>query len=197
MFAAALMTLATPSLAQFAGQAPPADAASPPALRAASRIEQPLAMVDLLAVMSGRCPTLKIGGRDFACKSVAYAHSKEGRVNFAIALEDPADDAHVVSFSGENGKRFDDNSYELHVDRMLLNSKHRPRVHGLPVPFEEASTGMCRQFGNFAARQVSSISCTATDTKGRSYELHFESDGTPVSVRRVRQSAPNIQDPFR
>lgn len=187
MFAAAIVTFSTSSLAQHTVETTPV----------ASRIEEPVAMVDLLAVMSGRCRTLKVGGRDFACKSVAYAHTQQGRVNFAIALDDPADDAHVVSFSGENGKRFDDNSYELHVDRMLLNSKHRPRVHGLPVPFEEASTGMCRQFGNFAARQVSSISCTAADTKGHRYELHFESDGTPVSVRRVRQSAPNIQDPFR
>lgn len=147
--------------------------------------------------MSGRCKTLRIAGREFACKAVAYAHSEKGRVSFAIALDDPIDDGHVVSFSGENGKRFDDNSYELPVDRMLLNSKHRPKVHGLPVPSEEASTGMCRQFGNFAARRVSSVTCSATDLKGQSYELQFESDGTPVSVRRVRQSAPTIQDPFR
>jgi hypothetical protein len=36
----------------------------------------------------------------------------EGRVNFSVTLDDPADDSHVVYFSGENGKRFDDNSCE-------------------------------------------------------------------------------------
>jgi hypothetical protein len=103
----------------------------------------------------------------------------------------------VISFSGENGKRADDNSYDLPIDRMLLNSKDRPRVDGLPVPAQESSTGSCRQTGNFAARKVSSVTCSATDANGRKYELAFESDGRPVSVRRVRQSAPTIQDPFR
>jgi hypothetical protein len=153
--------------------------------------------IDLLALMSGTCKTLKIAGREFACKAVAYAHGDRGRVNFAVAVDDPADDSHVVSFSGENGKRADDNSYELPIDRMLLNSKDRPRVDGLPVPAEQTSTGVCRQTGNFAARQVSNITCSATDSEGRRYELLFVSDGTPVSVRRVRQSAPSIQDPFK
>ncbi|WP_246767911.1 hypothetical protein [Bradyrhizobium sp. CCBAU 53340] len=154
-------------------------------------------MTDLLALMSGKCTTLKIAGRDYACKAVAYAHTESGRISFAVALEDPADDGHVVSFSGENGKRFDDNSYELPVDRMLLNSKHRPKVHGLPVPSEEASTGVCRQFGNFAARKVSSVTCTATDSRGQKYELLFVSDGSPIGVRRVRQSAASSNDLFK
>ncbi|WGD53416.1 hypothetical protein QA641_05710 [Bradyrhizobium sp. CB1650] len=155
------------------------------------------ALIDLLALMSGKCKTLKIAGRTFACKTVAYAHGDKGRVNFAVAVDDPSDDSHVVSFSGENGKRADDNSYELPIDRMLLNSKNRPRVDGLPVPAEQASTGVCRQTGNFAARKVSDITCSATDSEGRRYELLFVSDGTPVSVRRIRQSAPSIQDPFK
>ena len=154
-------------------------------------------IIDLLALMSGKCKTLKIAGREFACKAVAYAHGDKGRVNFAVAVDDPADESHVVSFSGENGTRHDDNSYELPVDRMLLNSKDRPRVDGLPVPAEQTSTGVCRQTGNFAAKQVSSITCSAIDTSGRSYELLFVSDGRPVSVRRVRQSAPSIHDPFK
>jgi hypothetical protein len=153
--------------------------------------------IDLLALISGHCKTLKVAGRTFACKTVAYAHGDKGRVNFAVAVDDPTDKDHVVSFSGENGKRADDNSYELPIDRMLLNSKDRPKVDGLPVPAEQVSTGVCRQTGNFAAKKVKDVTCSATDSEGRSYELLFVSDGTPVSVRRIRQSAPSIQDPFK
>jgi hypothetical protein len=156
----------------------------------------PNAFIDLLALMSGHCKTLKVDGRSFACKTVAYAHGDKGRVNFAVAVDDPDDESHVVSFSGENGKRADDNSYQLPIDRMLLNSKDRPKVDGLPVPAEQPSTGTCRQTGNFAARKVTDITCSATDSEGRRYELLFVSDGSPVSVRRIRQSAPSIQDPF-
>jgi hypothetical protein len=142
---------------------------------------------DVFALMSGTCSILKIAGRDFACRAVAFFHSGQGRTNFTIALDDPADDSHVVSFSGENGRREQDNLYELPIDRMLLNSKDRPKVDGLPVPFVELSAGMCKQHGNFATGQISSISCTATDKNGRKYELQFESDGSPMNVRRVRQ----------
>lgn len=158
---------------------------------------QQTALIDLLALMSGHCKTFKVAGRSFACKTVAYAHGDKGRVNFAVAVDDPSDDNHVVSFSGENGKRADDNSYELPIDRMLLNSKDRPKVDGLPVPAEQISTGLCRQTGNFAARKVNDVTCSATDNEGRQYELLFVSDGKPVSVRRIRQSSPSIQDPFK
>lgn len=158
---------------------------------------QQSAIIDLLALMSGHCKTLKVAGRTFACKTVAYAHGDKGRVNFAVAVDDPTDESHVISFSGENGKRADDNSYELPIDRMLLNSKDRPRIDGLPVPAEQVSTGVCRQTGNFAAKKVKDVTCSATDSEGRSYELLFVSDGRPVSVRRIRQSAPSIQDPFK
>lgn len=180
------MTLASPC---FAETSKPIPVNNPPA--------QQNAFIDLLALMSGHCKTFKVAGRPFACKTVAYAHGDKGRVNFAVAVDDPSDDGHVVSFSGENGKRADDNSYELPIDRMLLNSKHRPRVDGLPVPAEQTSTGVCRQTGNFAARKVNDVTCSATDNQGRKYELLFVSDGTPVSVRRIRQSAPSIQDPFK
>jgi len=142
---------------------------------------------DTFALMSGKCSTLKIAGRDFACRAVAFFHSGQGRTNFTIALDDPTDDSHVISFSGENGRREQDNLYELPIDRMLLNSKDRPKVDGLPVPFVELSAGICRQLGNFATREISSISCTATDKNGKKYELQFESDGSPMTVRRVRQ----------
>jgi len=185
-FMISFTALASPCLA---GSSAPIPANNPPA--------QQNSFIDLLALMSGHCKTLKVAGRTFACKTVAYAHGEKGRVNFAVAVDDPTDANHVVSFSGENGKRADDNSYELPVDRMLLNSKDRPKVDGLPVPAEQTSTGTCRQTGNFAARKVHDVTCSATDNQGRTYELLFVSDGTPVSVRRIRQSAPSIQDPFK
>lgn len=180
------ITLASPC---FAETSDPIRVNNPPA--------QQNAFIDLLALMSGHCKTLRIAGRTYACKTVAYAHGDTGRVNFAVAVDDPSDESHVVSFSGENGKRADDNSYELPIDRMLLNSKHRPRVDGLPVPAEQTSIGVCRQTGNFAAKKVNDVTCSATDSDGRKYELLFVSDGSPVSVRRIRQSAPSIQDPFK
>jgi hypothetical protein len=154
--------------------------------------------VDLYALMSGRCSTLKIAGRDFACRAVAYFHSEQGRANFTVALDDPRDQSHIISFSGENVQRTQENLYELAIDRMLLNSKDRPKVDGLPTPTVELSNGVCRQIGNFAARYVSSIWCSATDDNGKTYELRFESDGSPITLRRVRLSAPTIrQDPYR
>ncbi|MGA9089509.1 MAG: hypothetical protein WB420_10430 [Bradyrhizobium sp.] len=144
--------------------------------------------------MSGKCSTLRVAGRDFACRSVAYAHGVHGRAYFTIALDDPADHSHIISFSGENGRRSQDNLYELTVDRMLLNSKSRPKVDGLPVPFVELSAGTCKQLGNFAAGQVSSISCSATDKDGKKYELQFESDGSPITIRRVKPSPPTIRE---
>jgi len=186
VLAAILVSFASPCFAESSTALP---VNNPPA--------QLNSFVDLLALMSGHCKTLKVAGRPFACKTVAYAHDDKGRVNFAVAVDDPSDENHVVSFSGENGKRADDNSYELPIDRMLLNSKDRPKVDGLPVPAEQTSTGTCRQTGNFAAKKVNDVTCSATDSEGRKYELLFVSDGAPVSVRRIRQSAPSIQDPFK
>ena len=186
VLAAPLVALASPCFAESSTAIP---VNNPPARQNS--------LVDMLALMSGHCKTLKVAGRPFACKTVAFAHDDKGRVNFAVAVDDPSDENHVVSFSGENGKRADDNSYELPIDRMLLNSKDRPKVDGLPVPAEQTSTGLCRQTGNFAARKVNDVTCSATDSEGRTYELLFVSDGTPVSVRRIRQSSPSIQDPFR
>jgi len=145
---------------------------------------------DILALMSGKCSTLKVAGRDFACKAVAFFHGEQGRANFTIALDDPSDDSHIITFSGEKSRRDQDNLYELDIDRMLLNSKSRPKVDGLPVPFVESSVGICKQVGSFATRQVSSISCSATDRNGKKYELQFESDGSPMNVRKIKRSSP-------
>lgn len=154
--------------------------------------------VDLYALMSGTCTKLKIDGRDFACKMVAYFHTEKGRADFTVPLADPADDSHVISFSGDNGHRTQENLYVLAIDRMLTKSKERPKVDGLPVPAVQTSSGVCKQVGNFAAGKVSTISCSATDGAGKSYQLQFESDGSPITIRRVRTSEPTIkQDPYR
>jgi hypothetical protein len=143
---------------------------------------------DILALMSGKCSTLKVAGRDFKCRAVAFFQSEQGRANFTIALDDPTDESHIITFSGEEGRREQGNLYELQIDRMLLNSKNRPKVDGLPVPVVELSAGLCRQIGNFATRQLSSIACSATDRSGKSYELQFDSDGSPMSVRKIRRT---------
>ena len=153
--------------------------------------------IDLSALMTGKCNTLKLAGSDFTCKSVSYFYTKQGRANFTVFLDDSADDGHVVSFSGANGRKIGEDLYELPIDRMLLNSEDRPKIGGLPVPSVEPSAGICKQLGSFAARQVSSVSCTAMDRSGNQYELKFESDGSPITVtgqkdERVSQSPPTI-----
>jgi len=148
---------------------------------------------DLFALMAGKCVTLSVAGHDFACRTVAYVHSVQGRAYFTIALDDFADPSHIISFSGENSQRTNDNLYDLAIDRMLLNSQSRPKVDGLPVPVAVASSGRCVQLGNFAAGHVSSVVCSATDETGQEYRLRFESDGSPIMVRRVNPSAPTIR----
>jgi hypothetical protein len=144
---------------------------------------------DILALPKGRCSKLKIAGHDFACRAVAFFQNEQGRANFVIALDDPADGSHIITFSGDNARREKDDLYELQVDRMLLNSKDRPKVDGLPVPVVESSTGSCIQLGNLRTAGISSIACTATDRNGKTYELKFESDGSPTTVRRIRRSS--------
>lgn len=142
--------------------------------------------IDMFASMSGKCSTLKIAERDFSCTTVAFSHSPGGRSGFTVPLNDPDDDSHIITFSGEKSKRERDNLYELSIDRMLLKSKDRPKVDGLPTPSVELSTGTCKQIGNFATQQVSSVSCNAADGNGRKYEFQFELDGSPIRVRMIR-----------
>lgn len=149
----------------------------------------PVYDVDLYALMSGTCRNVTVAGRSYSCKAVAYFHTLRGRSEFTVVLDDPADKSHIVSFSGESTERTQDNLFELAVDRMLLKSSDRPRVDGLPVPLVEMSTGSCRQVGSFITRQVSTITCAATDQGGKKYELSFESDGSPMTLRRLRQSS--------
>ena len=151
--------------------------------------------VDMFASMAGRCSTLKVAERDFVCTTVAFFHSPGGRSSFTVPLNDPDDDSHIVTFSGEKSKRERDNLYELSIDQMLLKSKDRPKVDGLPIPSVLLSTGTCRQIGNFAAQQVSSINCDATDANGIKYKLQFESDGSPIKVRMISVSNPATSAP--
>jgi hypothetical protein len=141
----------------------------------------------IFAMMSGRCSTLKIAGRDFACRAVAFFQTEEGRANFTVALDDPDDGSHIVTFSGDNGRRPDANLYELPIDRMLLKSKDRPKADGLPVPSVESTAGLCKQVGNFVTLELSSITCSAVDKNGKKYELHYEADGAPMAVRRIKR----------
>jgi hypothetical protein len=141
----------------------------------------------VFAMMSGKCSTLKVAGRDFTCRAVAFFQTEEGRANFTVALDDPNDDSHIITFSGDNGRRPEANLYELPIDRMLLKSKDRPKADGLPVPSIESTAGMCTQVGNFVTLEVSSVSCTATDKNGKKYELRYQSDGTPMAVRRIKR----------
>ncbi|MGC1563652.1 MAG: hypothetical protein WA820_27915 [Bradyrhizobium sp.] len=86
-----------------------------------------------------------------------------------------------------------DDLYELPIDRVLLKSKDSARAAGLPTPSVEPSSGKCMQIGNFAMQQVSSVSCVATDGKGRKYELQFESDGSPIRVKAIRLVDPESE----
>jgi hypothetical protein len=145
------------------------------------------------ALMSGKCSTLKVAGSDFACKAVSFYQTELGRANFTIVLDDPKDDRHIITFSGDNGRRQDE-TYELPVDRMLLKSKDNPvNTDGLPIAAEETSSGKCRQLGSFVTGQISNISRSATDRNGMTYRLEFESDGAPTLLWHVKESQPTIQ----
>ena len=141
----------------------------------------------IFAMMSGKCRTLKVAGRDLPCRAVAFFQTEEGRANFTIAINDPKDDSHIITFSGDNGRRPDANVYELPIDRMMFKSKDRPKADGLPVPAIEPAAGLCKQVGNFVTLELSSISCSAVDRNGKSYELQYVSDGTPMAVRRIKR----------
>jgi hypothetical protein len=141
----------------------------------------------IFAMMSGKCNTLKVAGRDFRCRAVAFFQTEEGRANFTVALDDPNDGSHIITFSGDNGRRPEANLYELPIDRMLLKTKDRPKADGLPVPLVEATAGLCKQVGNFVTLELSSISCVAMDGNGKKYELQYQSDGAPMAVRRIKR----------
>jgi hypothetical protein len=158
-----------------------------PAVLVSDETKPPDANTAVFVPMSGKCTTLKVADRDFACRAVAFFQNEQGRANFTVALDDPTDPTHIITFSGANGRREQDNLYELPIDRMLLKSKDRPKADGLPVPSVEPSAGLCTEQGD-AVTGVSSIACTATDKTGKKYELQFETDGSPLIARRIRRT---------
>ena len=169
-------------------------AAAPPAVTgpsapviAITTDKQPDYDIDLIVTMSGRCTTLKIAGRDLPCRAVKYFHSRGGRAYFTIAIDDPQDKSHVVSFTGDSARRDGEHFYELSIDQMLLNSSDRPKVDGLSVPLSEPSSGTCKQTGTLATGMISKISCVAADRNGKKYELQFDSDGLPFKFQRISQ----------
>jgi hypothetical protein len=155
--------------------------------RASDELPRPEPDTVIFAMMSGKCSTLKVAGRDFACRAVAFFQTEEGRANFTVALDDPDDGSHIITFSGDNGRRPEANLYELPIDRMLLKSKDRPKADGLPVPSVESTAGLCKQVGNFVTLELSSITCSAVDKNGKKYELQYQSDGAPMAVRRIKR----------
>ena len=155
--------------------------------RAEDDLPRPEPDTIIFAMMSGKCSTLNVAGRDFACRAVAFFQTEEGRANFTVALDDPDDGSHIITFSGDNGRRPNANLYELPIDRMLLKSKDRPKADGLPVPSVESTAGLCKQVGNFVTLELSSITCSAVDKNGKKDELQYQSDGAPMAVRRIKR----------
>ena len=139
----------------------------------------------------------KIAGRDFKCRAVAFFQTEDGRANYTVAVKDPADDSHTITFSGDNGRR-DGDRYELPIDRIQLKSKDRPKADGLPVPLIEPSAGICKQEGSFVTKQMSSIHCTATNLSGKTFELAYQSDGAPMEIKRIKRTrvGPAPASPF-
>lgn len=188
------LTLAVASLAGSLSASPvPAGAMAPAAFSrpAADRSIVPAAAteetydIDLIVGMSGKCATFRVGGQNLPCRAVKYFHGESGRAYFTIAVDDPADRGHIVSFSGDKARRDKNDLYELAVDQVLLNSRERPQVNGVRVPRVEPSNGTCRQFGDIESKQIKSISCVATDMEGRTYELQFQADGQPATVQKI------------
>src|SRR6478752_1625030 len=108
--------------------------------------------IDLIVTMTGRCSTLKIAGRDLACRAVKYFHSRGGRGYFTIAVDNPSDNGHIVSFSGEDARSEGESLFELKLDQMLMNSRDRPMVEGLRVPLVEPSASRSRSKGSARVR---------------------------------------------
>ena len=134
----------------------------------------------VFAMMSGKCSTLKVAGRDFTCRAVAFFQTEEGRANFTVALDDPNDDSHIITFSGDNGRRPEANLYELPIDRMLLKSKDRPKADGLPVPSIGSTAGMCTQVGKLRDARGFQRLLHRDRQERQKYELRYQSDGTPT-----------------
>jgi hypothetical protein len=141
--------------------------------------------IDMIVAFSGRCATFRAAGQNLPCRAVKYFHGQGGRAYFTIAIDDPTDKGHILSFSGEKARREKNDFYELTIDQLLLNSKERPRVNAVRVPLVKPANGVCRQFGDVEKKLITAVSCVATDRDGLKYELEFEADGKPALVQTI------------
>src|SRR3984893_15665241 len=122
VFAVAIIFFATPSVAEpfhggrLWGQFQNSRESAPALIFVAEETKRREPDTIVLAFMSGKCSKLKIAGRDFACRAVAFYQTEQGRANFTVALDDPADNTHIITFSGENARKDQDNLYELSID---------------------------------------------------------------------------------
>jgi hypothetical protein len=197
VFVVALIWSATPSVAKpfFSGRL--MEHVTPLLILASDATERPEPDAIIFARMPGKCSTLRVAGHDLKCRAVAFVQNEEGRANYTIAIDDPNDDSHIISFSGDNGRRQADR-YELPIDRMLLKDKDRPKADGLPVALIELAAGTCKQIGSFVAKQISSVSCSAVDKNSKKYEFEYVSDGEPITVLRISKKSvgPPTISPF-
>jgi hypothetical protein len=141
--------------------------------------------IDMIVTFSGKCATFRAAGQSLPCRAVKYFHGQGGRAYFTIAIDDPVDKGHILSFSGDQARREKNDLYELIIDQMLLNSKDRPQINVVRVPLVKAASGMCRQFGDVEKKRITAVSCRATDKDGLKYELEFEADGQPALVQTI------------
>ncbi|RTL67099.1 MAG: hypothetical protein EKK42_15075 [Pseudonocardiaceae bacterium] len=141
-------------------------------------------------LFKGKCTFAIKGQQSFTCKGVSFWLFDNGRANFTVAFDDPDDDGHVISFSGQSQPQISKKSYTLVVDRVLLNSQGRPKHNGLPVPQIKGATGICNQTGGSAAGSVQKIMCMASN-KQANYMLFFESTNLPINIleKKDRQLA--------
>jgi Fe-S cluster biogenesis protein NfuA len=196
VFIVALIWSAAPSVAK-PFLVPFMERVTPLLMFASGAIEQQEPDAVIFVRMSGRCNILRIAGDDYKCRAVTFLQNEEGRAKYTIAVDDPNDASHVISFSGDNGRRPQENLYELPIDRMLLQNKDRPKADGLPVASIELASGICKQIGSFNAQQISSVSCTAVDKNSRKYEFEYGSDGGDVTVLRIHKTTgPSLLSPF-
>jgi hypothetical protein len=194
LFAAALILIADSVLAGSVQAAPPLSrpgepAAQPrPIVRVAADDEN--YDIDMIVTFSGRCATFRAAGQSLPCRAVKYFHGQSGRAYFTIAIDDPTDKGHILSFSGDKARREKNDLYELTIDQMLLNSKDRPKVNAVRMPLVKAANGICRQSGDVEKKRITAVSCVATDKDGLKYELEYAADGEPALMQTiVRESA--------
>ncbi len=155
------------------------------AARAAAATGDEVYDIDMIVTLSGKCTVFRAAGQNLPCRAVKYFHGESGRAYFTIAVDDPADKNRIVSFSGDKARRDKNDFYELTIDQVLLVSRDRPLVGGVRVPRVEPSTGLCMQLGDIESKLIKSVSCTATDMAGRTYELQFQTDGQPSTMQKI------------